>query len=168
MKTSILALVMLLLSLPLAAQDTDLTQNSCRKKAKKQVVTVIPKSAQQKQYEIKNKKNFRYCNVANNGGNGEMVWQFDPRITLCKTQEGSCQVLLNDASATAQKNVICGQDPTDQFYKCTLKVNKLKDHCDAVDGDDPNDTLCLLDYTIFIGQQEIDPTILITPRPSEN
>lgn len=75
---------------------------------------------------------------------------------------------LNSAEPAEQTKIKCKADHSNAPFKCRLNLNKLKNHCDKVDTDGIGSPMCLLDYTIRIDGKEIDPTILITPRPSAN
>ena len=168
MKTSILGLVMLLFSLPLAAQEADPDQDHCRHTKKKHVVSIIVDPNKPTQYIVKNKERFRYCLIDNNGGNGKIVWKFHPDIKVCRTAPGKCAVTLNAGNQTEQKKIDCPPVTGNAPFKCHLNLNQLQKHCDKVDADGIGSPMCLLDYTIWVDGKAIDPTILITPRPFEN
>lgn len=55
----------------------------------------------------------------------------------------------------------CGGHPN--YFICTLRVNELKRYCEKFDGNEQNS--CTMHYNIYVGDNKIDPSIIIKPRP---
>lgn len=55
----------------------------------------------------------------------------------------------------------CSGNPN--YFVCSLRVNELKRYCEKFDGNDGNS--CIMNYNIYVGDNKIDPSIIIKPRP---
>lgn len=113
---------------------------------------------------VENKELSKKCVVKNNKRHDEntgsqLVWLF--RDIPCP--QGHCRVEL-DGNPELSKEVFKCDIGTEQKSRCRLKVNKLKKYCRNIDPGD-NKESCEFHYRIWVGDQEIDPTIIIRPRP---
>ncbi len=113
---------------------------------------------------VENKDLSKKCTVKNNKRHDEntgsqLIWLF--RDIPCP--EGHCRVEL-DGNPVLEKDIFRCDMGDDEKRRCRLKVNKLKAYCRTVDPGD-NKESCTFNYRILVGEQEIDPTIIIRPRP---
>ncbi len=113
---------------------------------------------------VENKELSQKCVVKNNKRHDEntgsqLVWLF--RDIPCPP--GHCRVEL-DGDPELGKEVFKCDIGNEQKSRCRLKVNKLKKLCRSIDPGDNKDS-CEFNYRIWVGDQEIDPTIIIRPRP---
>ncbi len=113
---------------------------------------------------VENKEFSQKCVVKNNKKHDEntgsqLVWLF--RDIPCPP--GHCRVEL-DGNPELTKEVFKCDIGNEQKSRCRLKVNKLKKLCRNLDPGDNKDS-CEFNYRIWVGDQEIDPTIIIRPRP---
>ncbi len=49
------------------------------------------------------------------------------------------------------------------YFYCSLRVNELKRYCEKFDN--KNYKSCTMHYNIYVGDNKIDPSIIIKPRP---
>lgn len=113
---------------------------------------------------VENKELSEKCVVKNNRRHDEdtgsqVIWLF--RDIPCP--EGHCRVEL-DGNPVLDKKVFRCDMGDEEKRRCRLKVNKLKAYCRKVDAGDDKES-CKFNYRIWVGDQEIDPTIIIRPRP---
>lgn len=57
--------------------------------------------------------------------------------------------------------MVCSGNPN--YFVCVLRVNELKRYCEKFDENDYN--YCTMKYNIYVGDNKIDPSIIIKPRP---
>lgn len=114
---------------------------------------------------VENKEQSRQCEVSNNELDDEVqaarvVWTFHQ----LNCQPGQCLVELAGKPRLSDKALKCDLGTADK-QKCRLKVNRLKRYCDK---QDPNTSgQCQFDYVITVRGVEIDPSIIIKPRPTQ-
>lgn len=113
---------------------------------------------------VENKAQSSRCEVSNNQLDDEVqasrvVWVFHD--LNCKA--GECLVELAGKPNLSAKALKCDiGSPNKQ--KCRLKVNRLKRYCDR---QHPGNTeSCEFDYLIKVRGIEVDPSIIIKPRPT--
>ena len=113
---------------------------------------------------VENKAQSSRCEVSNNQLDDEVqasrvVWMFHD--LNCKP--GECLVELAGKPRLSDKALKCDiGSPNKQ--KCRLKVNRLKRYCDR---QHPGNTeSCEFDYLIKVRGIEVDPSIIIKPRPT--
>lgn len=113
---------------------------------------------------VENKELSKKCTVKNNKRHDEntgsqVIWLF--RGIPCPP--GHCRVEL-DGNPALEKEVFRCDIGDEHKRRCRLKVNRLKAYCRNADPGD-NKESCEFRYRIWVGNQEIDPTIIIRPRP---
>lgn len=113
---------------------------------------------------VSDKANSETCHVANNGSNddnqgSQLVWSFEGLACA----KGDCVVEIAGAPNLDERILKCDQGGPNNS-KCRLKVNMLKGVCDVVDGG--NSEQCTIHYVIKVRGTEIDPSIIIKPRPT--
>lgn len=113
---------------------------------------------------VQDKANNEECQVSNNMLDDEhqgsqLVWIF--KDLACGDSE--CMVELIGSPQMDEKTLKCGIGGPNNS-QCRLKVNRLKRLCDAVDGQSPDQ--CTVNYLIKVRGANIDPSIIIKPRPA--
>lgn len=165
MKNMLLGMILTALIFPVQAQtkpEEKPDKDHCRNNDKEQVVTIVKDN--NGEYKIKRKKRFKHCFVDNSAKDGTIIWKFKKEITECKSTPSSCTVTINNYTG-GPPPVSCYFDKNDN-YNCKSNLNSLKQHCDKEDDDGIGTDVCIIDYTIKIAGKEIDPTLLIKPRPT--
>ena len=165
MRNMLLGMILTVLVFPVQVQakpPAKPDKDHCRNNDKEQVVSIIKEGPNV--FKIKHKKRFKHCLVNNSGKDGTIIWKFKKEITKCQNNPSSCTVTFNNYTA-GPNPVSCYFDDEDN-YNCKSDLNNLKRHCDKEDVEGVVTDMCVIDYTITIGNQEIDPTLLIKPRPT--
>lgn len=116
------------------------------------------------QIVVENKAQAERCEVSNNDADDEVqaarvVWLFHQ----LNCQPGECLVELAGKPNLSDKALKCDLGPPNK-QKCRLKVNRLKRYCDR--HDPATAEFCQFDYVIKVRGTEIDPSIIIKPRPA--
>ena len=114
--------------------------------------------------QVQNKDLSTECVIENNGRHDEnsgsrIDWEFQD----IPCPRGHCRIEL-DGNPSLPPDVFKCDIGNQQNSRCRLKVNKLKRYCSQIDPGD-NKESCEFNYRIWVGHQEIDPTIIIRPRP---
>ncbi len=116
------------------------------------------------QIVVENKEQAERCEVSNNEADDEIqaarvVWLFHQ----INCQPGECLVELAGKPNLSEKALKCDLG-TPNRQKCRLKANRLKRYCDRHDPSNPD--YCQFNYVIIVRGTQIDPSIIIKPRPA--
>lgn len=102
------------------------------------------------------------CPVLNDSPQRAVIWVFqDMRQDCMPAGSGKCRIELQQVDSASRGKVNCHPDGND--FVCMLNVHRLKSGCDRAD---PGSASCALTYLVFYHDQQVDPTIIINPRPS--
>jgi len=113
---------------------------------------------------VEDKANSENCVVSNNllddeHQGSQVLWIFKG----LDCARGDCVIELIGAPAPDERILKCNIGSPNNS-QCKLKVNKLKRLCDT--ADDSNSEQCTIQYMIKVRGSEIDPSIIIKPRPT--
>lgn len=109
---------------------------------------------------VDNKGNQGSCKIHNNRKTSYLQWVFlglNCDVDRCQIKFEGDNSLLKNAYACEKS------DPN--YFVCTLKVNKTKAYCNK-HNHSSDTTACEAKYDIWVGNQKIDPSIIIRPRPT--
>lgn len=91
-----------------------------------------------------------------------VIWRFQNMKQDCMNSgPGKCRIDLQNVDTDSKLKVQCRPDQQD--FICQLNVRRLKTACHTAD---PHSTDCTLTYMVYYDGIEVDPTIIINPRPS--
>jgi len=108
--------------------------------------------------QVVNKPQSEICEVKNDHANSVIHWTFHD----LNCGPGQCLIKPDGDPTLYEKALKCDQG-SENNRKCSLNVKKLKSYCDRVDGN--NFDACSFNYMIIVHGKEIDPTLIIRPRP---
>jgi hypothetical protein len=122
----------------------------------------ITKNADGKPYVV-NKERSEKCLIKNNRladrlKSSHLNWVF--KDLDCKNN--NCRIEFHGESQQVGNALTCFGNNSN-YTVCRLQVNELKEYCKK--SDQTNQRQCTVSYDIKVGQQTIDPSIIIRPRP---
>lgn len=102
------------------------------------------------------------CPVLNDSTERSVFWVFQGMKQDCMPAgSGKCRIELQQVDSATKGKVNC--HPDGQDFVCKLNVHRLRSGCEKAD---PQSADCSITYLVFYRNQEVDPTIIINPRPS--
>jgi len=110
--------------------------------------------------QVVNKPQSENCEVKNDNANSVIHWTFHD----LNCGPGQCLIKPEVNDPTLYEKALKCDQWSKNNRKCSLNVKKLKSLCDVVDT--KNTDFCSFNYMIIVHGKEIDPTIIIRPRPS--
>lgn len=136
-------------------------QAQCSTPGKFQTMTIAPDTKGQP--VVDDKGSDQQCVVLNNKHpdrqkTSHIKWVFK---NLNCTHE-RCRIEVLNQPAMPEGAYECHPDKPNYFV-CTLRVHKAKGFCPAIHDYQAD---CKVDYNIWVGDQKIDPSIIIRPRPA--
>lgn len=102
------------------------------------------------------------CLVLNDSPQRAVFWVFQGMKQDCMPpNSGECRIVLQKVDNETKDKVSC--HPKDNDFVCMLNVHRLNRGCNMAD---PGSANCSLTYLVYYKGQQVDPTIIINPRPS--